>query len=477
MTTVELLIGGRRSPGADGAALDIIEPATGLPMATVAQASLTDLDAAIACAHRAFESGTWRTMAASARGRVLTRAAHLLRERASVFADVEMRNGGKPIGNAEWEVGNTADLLEYYGGAADKFAGSVPPVDKNGLAVVLREPVGPCALVVPWNFPMVLLARKLAPALAMGNSVVIKPASLTPLTALMLGELLVEAGVPEDTISVVPGPGRSLGDALCADPRIAKISFTGSPETGAHVLRMAAPNITRVSLELGGKSACVVFDDADLDAAASAMPGGVFDNSGQDCCARSRVLVQRSVYDRFVQAFAAATEAMTVGDPADRTTEMGPMISAGQRQVSLDYLELGRDAGAEVVCGGQVPAGTGFFLRPAVVAGVDNSMRIAREEIFGPVACVIPFDDEADAIAIANDSPFGLSGSLFTRDLARAIRVSKAIRTGILSVNSHSSAHTQSVFGGFKQSGMGRELGMGALEAYSETRSVFFSAQ
>jgi acyl-CoA reductase-like NAD-dependent aldehyde dehydrogenase len=401
--------------------------------------------------------------------------AELLREREDEFALAEARGAGHPIGDARWEVGAAAGTFEYYAGAANKHFGQVVPVQDAGLDVVLREPVGPVGLIVPWNFPLMIACWKVAPALACGNPVVLKPASLTPLTALLLGDVLVEAGVPPEQISVLPGPGRVIGDALVADPRTAKISFTGETTTGTSILRSSAANIARVSLELGGKSAAIVFADADLAAAAADAPMSVFGNAGQDCCARARILVERPAYDEFVERFAAATAAINVGDPLDEATAIGPLISAAQRQTSLDYIGIGTGEGARLVAGGDVPEGDGFYLNPAVVADVDNSMRIAREEIFGPVATIIPFDGEDEAIRISNDSDYGLSGSLWTGNATRAIRVAKSLRTGTLSVNTNRSVRYEAPFGGYKKSGLGRELGMHAMDAYTEVKNVFFS--
>jgi acyl-CoA reductase-like NAD-dependent aldehyde dehydrogenase len=474
---MDLLIGGTSRPAADGGTLDVVEPASGDVLTTIASGTAADADAAISAARAAFDGGAWSGTSATDRGKVLLRVAALIREHAEEIATLEARNAGKPIGDARWEVNAAADVFEYYAGAANRLFGEVVPVQDDGLDVVLREPVGVCALIVPWNFPLLITTWKTAPALACGNSVIIKPASLTPLSALRLGELLVEAGIPEGCVSVVPGPGGVLGDALVRDPRVDKIGFTGETATGAAILRASSDNITRVSLELGGKSACVVFADSDWERAAAETPMAVFANAGQDCCARSRIVVEASIYDDFVAASARATEAITVGTPLDDATEVGPMISAAQRQTSLDYLELGVGAGAERVTGGVVPDGPGYYLTPAVLAGVDNGMRVAREEIFGPVASIIPFRDEADAVAIANDTPYGLSGSLWTRDLGRAMRVARGVRTGVLSVNTNRSVRTEAPFGGYKQSGLGRELGMHATHHYTEVKNVFFSAE
>jgi acyl-CoA reductase-like NAD-dependent aldehyde dehydrogenase len=479
MTTELLVLGGEGRPAADGRTFGVIEPGTGTSMAEVAEAGPEDARRAVDVAVRAFDEGPWPRTSATVRGRVLLRASTLVRERLEDLARLEARNAGKPIRDARDEIGIVADTLEYWGGAANKIFGETVPIQDPGLDVTLREPVGVCALITPWNFPLVISTWKIAPALACGNTIVVKPASYTPLSVLRLAEILVEAGLPAEAISVLPGPGSAVGNALVTDPRVNKVGFTGSTEVGSKIMALAARNITRVSLELGGKSANVVFADADMDTAVERSVWSVFGNTGQDCCARSRVFVERSAYDDVVAAMAKRTDELRVGPPLEEETELGPMISAGQRETSLEYLEIGQKEGARLVTGGDIPqvAGgeDGFYLRPAVLADVRNDTRVAQEEIFGPVACLIPFDTEEEAIRLANETEYGLSGSIWTRDLGRAIRVAKAIRTGVISVNSSHSVHTEAPFGGYKRSGIGREMGMHAVNLYTEVKNVYFS--
>jgi acyl-CoA reductase-like NAD-dependent aldehyde dehydrogenase len=476
----QLLIGGRERDAKEGATFTVYEPATGEPMAEVAEAGRADVDEALTIAVRAFEEGTWPRTPATQRGQVLMRAATLVRERLESFATVEARNGGKPIRAARGEIETVASTLEYYAGAANKFFGEVVPVQDPGLDVVLHVPVGPAALITPWNFPLQIATWKIAPALACGNPFVLKPAGYTPLTALMLGRLLVDAGVPGECVTVLPGPGSTAGDALVSDPRSAKISFTGSTEVGASILKASADNIARVSLELGGKSASIVFADADLEGCAAASVGAAFDNAGQDCCARSRILVERPAYEDFLALYRKHVEALRLGPPLEESTEMGPLISERQRDTVRGYIELGKQEGARLVTGGDLPEdpalAAGWYLAPTVLAEVNNRWRVAREEIFGPVAAVIPFDSEEDAVRMANDSDYGLSGSLWTSNLGRALRVSKAVRTGVMSVNTSHSVHQEAPFGGFKRSGIGRELGMHSMKLYSEVKNIFFSS-
>jgi betaine-aldehyde dehydrogenase len=396
------------------------------------------------------------------------------------IATVETQNVGKPIRDSRDEVGAAADCFEYYAGAIPRIFGETIPVASPGLDFTLREPIGVVALIVPWNFPFVMAAWKVAPALATGNTVILKPASYTPLSALLLGEVCQAAGVPPGVVNIITGPGSTAGASLAGHPLVGKIAFTGETDTGKQIMHLAADSIKKVSLELGGKSPNIIFDDADLDEAANTSALAVFGNAGQDCCARSRAFVHQRVYDAFLDKFVARTRSLKVGDPMDPETEVGPLISPSQRERVLGYIRLGQEEGARLACGGDIPTDPGYargsYLLPAVLANVQNRMRVAQEEIFGPVLCVIPFRDEDEAVRLTNESIYGLSGSLWTRDIGRAIRVAKRVRAGVLSVNCNRSVHIEAPFGGYKLSGIGRELGMHALSLYTEVKNVFISA-
>ena len=448
--------------------LQVLEPATEAVLAEIPRAGAAEADAAVARAKAAYPG--WRAIAPADRARLLYRLADVLAGEQEALAVLEARNAGKPIGDARGEMGMVVDTFRFYAGAVERTLGDTIPV-AGGVAMTFREPLGVVALITPWNFPLTIASWKLAPCLAAGNTVVLKPAELTPLTALEFERLALVAGLPEGVVNVVAGPGSTCGARLVEHPDVAKVAFTGSTEVGRLIAQGAAQTIKRVTLELGGKSPNLVFADADVQAAAAAAPWAVFGNAGQDCCARSRILVQESVLDEFMDALRSVVEGIRVGDPLDEATQMGPLISAGQREAVGSYVP----DGAPVAARGSAPDGPGFWFPPTVLAPVDPADRAAREEIFGPVACVIPFRDEPDAIAMANDTIYGLSASIWTRDGARALRVARAVEAGVLSINSNTSVRVSTPFGGFKQSGVGRELGPHALDHYTEVKSVYYA--
>ena len=445
----------------------VINPATARPVVDVPEAGLAETDAAIEAAHEAFAS--WRAVAPGERATMLRRFASVVDTHVDELAELEVRNAGHTWGNARWEAGNVRDCLNYYSAAPERMFGRQIPV-AGGTNLTFHEPLGVVGIIVPWNFPMPILGWGMAPALAAGNTVVLKPAELTPLTAIRIGELALEAGLPEHVLNVVPGKGSVVGERFVTHPLVRKVCFTGSTAVGKRIMAGCAEQVKRVTLELGGKSANVVFADADLAAAAASAPYAVFDNAGQDCCARSRILVERSAYDEFLGLLEPAVLGLRVLDPSDESSEMGPLISAQQQATVQGYL-----AGTEVAFAGSSPGGDGFWVPPSVVLTEDTSAPVWREEVFGPVVAVMPFDDEAHAVELANDTEYGLSGSIFTNDLGRGLRVARAVDAGNLSVNSHASVRYWTPFGGYKQSGLGRELGPDAPEAFTEEKNVFIA--
>lgn len=453
----------------------VINPATEEILTEVASAELADVDTAVIGAQKAFDQ-QWRDLTPGKRTETLFQIARLIRDHAEELAQLEMQNIGKPIADARDEVALGARIFEYYAGAITKFFGQTIPVSRGGFDFTIRQAMGVVAAIVPWNFPFPISCWKVAPALAAGNCVVLKPAQLSPLTALKLGELCSRAGLPDGVLQVLPGPGKEIGQALVQHPLVRKISFTGSTSVGSRIMELAAPAIKRISLELGGKSPNIIFADADLEQAASTSPMSVFANAGQDCCARSRVFVERPILEKFVELFVKATAGLKVADPSKDTTQVGPLVSNQQRESVERYLKEVQTSRHTIPIGGNRPFPKGFYLNPTVVLGCATSDRLWQEEVFGPVVCIRPFDNEAELLREVNDSPYGLSGSLWTNDLKRALRLVAKIESGVLSVNSHSSVHVEAPFGGFKQSGLGRDLGMTAMEGYTELKNVYFSA-
>ncbi|NYJ73722.1 aldehyde dehydrogenase family protein [Allobranchiibius huperziae] len=451
---------------------DVINPSTGRTIRAVHHASLEETDAVIARAHAA--APAWARVDPADRGRLLRRFADVVDAHLAELAELEIENAGHTRGNAMWEAGNVRDVLHYYAAAPERLCGRQIPV-AGGIDLTFQEPLGVVGVIVPWNFPMPIFGWAVGPALAAGNTVVVKPAELTPFTALRLAELALEAGLPEGVLNVVPGEGPVVGQRFVTHPHVRKVCFTGSTAVGKRLMALAADDLTRVTLELGGKSANIVFADCDVDAAAAAAPGAVFDNAGQDCCARSRILVQRSVFDRFMESMEPAVHAVRVQDPSlNGDADMGPLISDTQRQRVRGFVE-DADSAVQIAFRGDAPDGAGWWYPPTVVVPTGTGDPLWQEEIFGPVVSVLPFEDEADAIAMANDTAYGLAGSIWTDNLGRGLRVARGVRAGNLSVNSHSAVRYSTPFGGFKSSGLGRELGPDALDAFTETKNVFIS--
>lgn len=468
----QLFVDGEYKNSASGQRTVLVNPANEERFAEVAAAGIGDVNAAVESAHRAWEGG-WRDLPPGKRTELLFQIARVLRENLEELAQLETLQIGKPISDSRDEIALGARVFEYYAGAITKFCGQTIPISRGGFDFTLHQSMGVVAAIVPWNFPFPIACWKTAPALAAGNCVVLKPASLSPLTALKLGELAVRAGLPPGVLQVLSGSGTAVGETLVTHPAVRKVSFTGSTEVGRRIMELAARDLKRVSLELGGKSPNIVFADADWKRAAETSPMSVFANTGQDCCARSRVFVERSIFDGFVESFVEATRALEVGDPTKTRTQLGPLVSAGQRETVEEFLADARAHGSRFACGGNRPKGKGFFLEPAVLLNVGGEDRCWKEEIFGPVVAIVPFEDEDAMLRQVNASPYGLSGSVWTNNLNRALRVTRAVQSGVLSVNSHSSVHVEAPFGGFKQSGIGRDLGMAAMTGYTELKNIY----
>ena len=472
----QLFINGEFRNPSTGKRTRLVNPANDEVITEPAAGGVSDVVQAVEGADRAWRD-SWRDLAPGKRAELLFQIARLIRANSNELAHAEMANIGKPISDARDEVALGARVFEFYAGAITKFCGQTIPVARGGFDFTLRQPMGVVAAIVPWNFPFPIACWKVAPALAAGNTVVLKPASQSPLTALLLGKIAAEAGLPAGVLQVITGSGGELGDALVTHPLVRKISFTGSTEVGSHIMALASKGIKRISLELGGKSPNIVFADADLEKAATQSPMSVFANTGQDCCARSRTFVERKVYDQFVERFIATTKQLRVDDPANAQTQIGPMVSTAQRASVEDFLANARQANRKIAWGGERKFTKGAFLEPAVILEPELNDRVWREEIFGPVACIRPFDSEDQLLREVNDTPYGLSGSIWTNDLRRALRISRQVESGVLSINSHSSVHVEAPFGGFKQSGIGRDLGMAAMEGYTELKNIYISEE
>jgi betaine-aldehyde dehydrogenase len=470
----QLFLNGSYCDSASSHRTFLVNPATEEPFVEVAAADPKDLESAVSTAHKAWESG-WRDLAPGKRAEILFTVANQLRSQGEEIAQLETLQIGKPVTDARDEAALGARVFEYYAGAIGKFCGQTIPVARGGFDFTLRQPMGVVACIVPWNFPFPIACWKAAPALAAGNCVILKPASISPLTALKLGEIAHAAGLPPGVLQVLPGSGAALGEALVTHPLIRKVSFTGSTAVGQRIMELASHDLKRISLELGGKSPNVVFADSDWRKAAETSPMSVFANTGQDCCARSRVFIERSIFEPFVEAFLAAAKKLIVGDPTKPETQLGPLASAAQRDTVERFLDDARQTRSKIACGGTRSHSRGYYLNPTVLRNVEKQDLCWREEIFGPVVCVVPFDDEEGMIRDVNASPYGLSGSLWTNDLNRALRVSRRIESGVLSVNSHSSVHVEAPFGGFKRSGIGRDLGMAAMEGYTELKNIYIA--
>jgi len=474
--TTKMWIGGEWVPARAGKTRDVVNPANAQVIARVPEAGADDVRAAVAAARAAFDGGPWSQLTHRDRGQLLFRIAEGVRRRAALLAETDSRNMGKPIVEAEFDVADAAHCFEYYGGLATKIHGDTLNVPDNALSMVVREPVGVVGQIIPWNYPLLMAAWKLGPALAAGCTAILKPAEQSPLSALILAEILAEAGVPAGAVNIVTGDGPVAGGTLVDDPRVDKIAFTGGVDTGRIVIASAAKTIKRTTIELGGKNPNIVFEDADFEAAVDGALFGAFANQGEVCSAGSRLLVQKSIYGRMLAALAEKAKRITLGDPLDRATKMGPLVSAEHMEKVLSYIEVGKRAGHKLLCGGgratRGALGKGFYVEPTIFADVDNKARIAQEEIFGPVLAVIPFATEAEAVAMANDTPYGLAGAVWTRDVFRGIRVLRQIRAGILWLNTYHPTYNEAPWGGYKQSGFGRELGPYGLEAYLETKQI-----